>query len=99
MSAPASSNLAPQEIATRYEELRRQVLAGVPGHGLGLALFLRGGMVAWLEAWSECTAVKPTAAATADAEASSLPVVPAWQSEVAQVLAGIALHNLQEVPK
>jgi len=39
----------------RYEDLRRQVIGHAGGHRLGLALFHREGMKAWLDAWSTCT--------------------------------------------
>ena len=39
----------------RYEELRRQALAGNGARSnLGLALFLRRGLVAWMQAWADC---------------------------------------------
>jgi hypothetical protein len=39
----------------RYEELRGQALGALAakGNGLGLALFIRQGMPAWLDAWAE----------------------------------------------
>jgi hypothetical protein len=43
------------ELVTRYEELRQHVTTCGGGHRLGLALFHRAGMKAWLEAWSTCT--------------------------------------------
>ena len=45
-----------QDLAAHYEQLRRDAI-GRPAHGgagLGLALFLRRGMTAWMQAWSEC---------------------------------------------
>jgi hypothetical protein len=38
----------------RYEDLRRHVTGHGGGHRLGLALFHREGMKAWLDAWSIC---------------------------------------------
>jgi len=43
------------EQVTRYEDLRRHVISNGGGHRLGLALFHREGMKAWLDAWSTCT--------------------------------------------
>jgi hypothetical protein len=43
------------EQVTRYEDLRRHVIDHGSGHRLGLALFHREGMKAWLDAWSTCT--------------------------------------------
>src|ERR1051326_2764281 len=42
------------EQVTRYEDLRRHVIDDGCGHRLGLALFHREGMKAWLDAWSTC---------------------------------------------
>src|SRR5205085_10898628 len=42
------------EQVTRYEDLRRHVIDNGGGHRLGLALFHREGMKAWLDAWSTC---------------------------------------------
>ena len=39
-------------MADRYEDLRRRVLYGEPdGHRLGLAVLLRQGVAAWMQAW------------------------------------------------
>jgi hypothetical protein len=43
-----------QQLVVRYEELRRRALGG--GGGLGLALFLRQGMKAWIGTWYDCAA-------------------------------------------
>jgi hypothetical protein len=43
------------EQVTRYEDLRRHVTGNGCGHRLGMALFHREGMKAWLDAWSTCT--------------------------------------------
>ena len=41
----------------RYEELRGQVLEGVPsGCRMGLALMLREGMAGWIEGWAAAEA-------------------------------------------
>jgi len=45
-------------LITRYEQLRCQALGKLlpDGQGLGRALFIQKGMVAWIQAWSEHTA-------------------------------------------
>lgn len=50
-----SHSVASEEMARHYEQLRRQAL-GQQGtsRNLGLALFLRRGMAAWMQAWVEC---------------------------------------------
>jgi hypothetical protein len=44
------------DLVVHYERLRRDALGSrSPGdEGFGMALFLRRGMTAWMEAWSEC---------------------------------------------
>jgi hypothetical protein len=56
VSEPIVQPTAHQELVAHYEQLRREALrAPSPGReGLGLALFLLGGMTAWMRAWSEC---------------------------------------------
>jgi hypothetical protein len=64
------------------------------GRGLGLALFLRSGMTAWMQAWSECARV--------DTETRSVPggneTVPVeLRSQLTSLLAGMILSLQQEV--
>lgn len=78
-------------LAASYEELRRAALgAGAPGsgRGIGLALFLRSGMAAWMET---CVALVPPRDA-ATARAATRPLVPVdLRLEVATLLAEMAL--------
>jgi len=87
----ASRAGAPEALAAGYEELRRAALgssAAGDGRGIGLALFLRRGMAAWMET---CAAlVRPHGATTA--RAAVPPVVPLdLRLEVATLLAEMAL--------
>ena len=41
-------------LIARYEELRRHGLGRSATQGRGLALFVRRGMSAWMQAWSRC---------------------------------------------
>jgi hypothetical protein len=45
----------PATLVNHYEQLRRQALGELftEGAGLGLALFMRRGMTAWMAAWTE----------------------------------------------
>jgi hypothetical protein len=45
------------DLVAHYERLRRDALGSrsLGDEGFGMALFLRRGMAAWMEAWSECT--------------------------------------------
>lgn len=62
--------------------------------GLGLALFLRRGMAAWIQAWSECAG--PTDAGPT-AQPSNEQTVPAdLRSQIAALLAGMILCLQQE---
>jgi hypothetical protein len=82
------------DLAEQYEQLRREA-TGHSEHerkGLGLAFFLRRGMTAWMQAWSQCT-VTP--------KAHSQPAMPAaipidLRTQVATLLAGIILSLHQE---
>lgn len=81
----------PEPLAAGYEDLRRAALGGAAagaGRGIGLALFLRSGMAAWMET---CAAlVRPHGEATA--RATVAPVVPLdLRLEVATLLAEMAL--------
>ena len=46
-----------QNLASNYEQLRRDAMRRLGG-SLGLALFLRRGMTAWMQACSECADVE-----------------------------------------
>jgi hypothetical protein len=60
---------------------------------LGLALFLRRGMTAWMQAWSQCTEV----AAKAHLQPAITAAVPIdLRMQVATLLAGIILGLHQE---
>jgi len=75
--------------------LRRDAM-GVSAHGpegLGLALFLRRGMTDWMQAWSQCCGVKPSAP-TQPATPATVPID--IRAQVATLLAGIILGLPQE---
>jgi hypothetical protein len=82
---------------TRYEELRCQVTDAGGGHRLGLALFQREGMKAWLDAWSDCgtgTAVRTPRRAASDDFAKHLNLGGDVDG-VVRLLAGMAMGTLQ----
>jgi len=77
---------------TRYEELRRhtverQILSG----RLGLAILLRQGLAAWVEQWSKVPAPAPTE------RSSPSPLPDSTSTDVINVLAAMALSQMQEV--
>ena len=70
------------------------------GHRLGLALFHREGMKAWLDAWSTCTTRDPRPLRDASVD-------PAWVrpvtltgdvGAVVHLVASMAMATLQDVP-
>ena len=76
----------------RYEELRGQVLGGVPsGCRMGLALMLRAGMAGWIEGW----AAAPETASCSAGSASTASTVPEGRSELVAVLAAMALGSVR----
>jgi len=84
------------DLAARYEQLRRDAI-GRPTHsgaGLGLALFLRRGMTAWMLAWSECHGhVEQTACSQPGADET----IPAeLRSQITTLLASMILSLQQE---
>jgi hypothetical protein len=78
-----------QHLVARYEELRRRALGG--GGGLGLALFLRQGMKAWIETWSDCTVHVPK---TPSSDTDKDVRVPSHlHGEIAMLLAAMTLNT------
>lgn len=84
-------------LISRYEELRQQALgrqSGIP-RSQGLALLMRSGMSAWMQAWAQCTVAPP---------APSVPQPPGDQEifplelhqEVTMLLAGMVLYGRRE---
>ena len=63
------------------------------GRGLGLALFLRSGMTAWMQAWSECTGVETE---TRSVRSSSETIPMELRSQLTSLLAGMILSLQQE---
>jgi hypothetical protein len=86
-------------LADRYEELRNLALAGGEGRGgLGLALFLGRGMAAWIDAWERCPrSPSPVPRPTTAPVGPTTVLAPGLQTEVALVLAGMAMSGQEEV--
>ena len=83
------------DLTEQYEQLRREATnrSEHRGEGLGLALFLRRGMTAWMQAWSQCTYVAPKAYLQ-PAMTATVPID--LRMQVATLLAGIILGLHQE---
>lgn len=80
-----------------YEDLRRHVLGEGVGSvgGLGVALLMHQGMLAWMRAWSECGRPRGQVAMKEPANHERVP--RHLQPEVVMILAGMALNRYQEV--
>ena len=89
-------------LTARYEELRSDVLLDSRGHGqgLGMALFLHRGMLAWMRAWPGLPACSPQQAypeprpLLQSAPDSILP--PDVRSQMTAVVAAMILGQQQE---
>src|SRR6266849_11194671 len=84
-------------LTEQYEQLRREA-TGCSEHaaqGLGLALFLRRGMTAWMQAWSQCTDGAAPDAQPRPATPAAVPID--LRMQIATLLAGIILGLQQEL--
>ena len=98
MTEPSKSDAAglasiSEELRTRYEELRDNVVnGGASGpRACALAVFLSHGMARWMKVWSELV---PTQPSRRPESTSSQPIVPsAIDPEVVNVLAEMALGS------
>ena len=80
-----------RQLVECYEELRQDAIRGARGRSLGLALFLREGMAAWMRAcstWMPKPAPLPLAG-------SALP--SGLHGQMAALLADMALATAREV--
>lgn len=95
---PVEAAASPQsalDYATRYETLRAwAVERGAPAARDGLALLLRKGVAAWVEAWSELPAPGPRKALSEHLQPAPLP--DGASAELVRLLAAMALEHIQE---
>ena len=84
------------QLTEQYEQLRREATSCSEhaAQGLGLALFLRRGMTAWMQAWSQCT--DHAAPDTHPRPATPAAVPLDLRTQIATLLAGIILGLQQE---
>jgi hypothetical protein len=80
-------------LIAHYEELRRQALGRFGAQAQGLALFMRRGMSAWMQAWSQCGAPPPSSAQPPQTH-EICPVQ--LHADVATLLASMVLFARQE---
>ena len=99
MSDPARTRASMQTISehtSRYETLRNHALERNIAVGrFGLAVLLRQGVAAWLEAWSKGPTPPPQPVQRESMWPCSLPV--GSNAEVVNVLTAMTLGHLQEV--
>jgi len=84
-----------QTFVDRYEELRLEAICrgSFSSSGQGMALVLRKGLVAWMEAWSRsvsATNIIPQR----QIGAGGVKPAPGMQAELVQVLATMALEQV-----
>ncbi len=80
-------------LVARYEDLRQQVLGQSAVQPQGLALFIRHGMCAWMQVWSQCVSPVPAVAAPRN-DQEICPVQ--LHRDAAMLLASMVLFNRQE---
>jgi hypothetical protein len=88
------------EQVTRYEDLRCHMIGHVGGHRLGLALFHREGMKAWLDAWSAYTTreARPLRDVSDDADRVRPLMLTGDLAAVVRLVASMAMATLQDAP-
>jgi hypothetical protein len=90
------TGLAVTAWADRYETIRRQALSD-SGHGGGLALLLRCGLVTWLRAWSIDASRHDAGATPQPSETAGTPAIPGDLSqEITRILVNMFLDQTQE---
>jgi len=99
MTAPTPITTGPgaSEHAARYEALRCHAVEphDVPASRDGLAVLLRQGVAAWMEAWST---LPPSVTRVAQDERERPPLPDGASAEVIHVLAAMALGHIEEMP-
>jgi len=85
------------DLAAQYEQLRSDVLS-CPfsrGHGLGLVVFLRQGMLCWMRAWSRYSGGPPPRPSSSPQTDTILPLE--IRNQITIVLAAMIASQQQEV--
>jgi hypothetical protein len=82
-------------LVERYEELRCLALGCRGAAAQGLALFVRRGMRAWMQAWSQLSPPPPPACAAPPDDSQTCPAQ--LHAEVAMLLTSMVLLARQEV--
>ena len=78
-----------------YEQLRRHMLAALPGSGrFGLAVLLQEGVAAWIE---RCAADVASNSPARPGGEAPIVLTPPLHAGLVQILASIALSRTQEI--
>jgi hypothetical protein len=96
---PAQTEQEKTMIHRRYEELRCDVVQSEPGcfvRNRGLALFLRSGMLGWMEAWLQCKVVREQAEKR-DVENPRQELPRDVRGQLVLLLANMAMQRREEV--
>jgi hypothetical protein len=97
LSGAIASEPRASEHAARYEALRSHALDRLaPGARHGMALLLRQGMAAWIDAWSAVLEAPPPRSARG-ASPRPWPLPEESSVGLVHVLAAMALSHMQEV--
>jgi hypothetical protein len=82
------------QLMDRYEELRLEAIGrgSFSGSGQGLALVVRKGLTAWMEAWSRCAS--PVDAVHRHISAMGARPAVGVRTELVQVLATMTLEHV-----
>jgi hypothetical protein len=91
----ARNTAEPHALISAYEELREEVAGSSSSGGLGMALFLGQGMVAWMQACSWVASTTPDNLRRCPTVSGPLP--DDLRGEVVLVLAAMALNQAPEV--
>ena len=94
-AAGARKTAEPEALISAYEDLRRQAAESSSSGGLGMAIFLDQGMVAWMLACSWVASTNPDNSHRCRTTAAPLP--DELRGEVVLVLAAMALKQAPEV--
>jgi hypothetical protein len=89
VNGTSPSAIANEDFAAHYEQLRCDALGMTAGGRVGLALFLRDGMAAWVHG---CSCSTPPTARDAFPPAANIPSPAEVRSQAAVILAGMILN-------
>jgi hypothetical protein len=94
-AAGARKTAEPETLTSAYEDLRRQAVECSSSGGLGMAIFLDQGMVAWILACSWVASTNPDNSRRCPTTAAPLP--DELRGEIVLVLTAMALTQASEV--